>query len=309
MEELAAEAAGFESSGEDLQFLIVESDPVYADYLAVMLASNFPENARIDVVENVPDAMKKLTDGSYDVCFLDHCLDAMSGLDVLRAMAFRDIKTAFIFLTVHERRDVAAEALRFGAMDCLVKVHFQTFDLIKAISFGIYRKRREMELQRISLRDSLTDLGNRALFDEQLHHAVALAERNKDYLGVALIDLDGFKPVNDTYGHRAGDEVLREIARRLDSQVRRSDVTARMGGDEFAAILQGVTDPESFEELRVKLAAAIADTPHIVDGDRVMVGASVGLAVYPTDSKDPEELIRIADSRMYADKRARKAGR
>jgi diguanylate cyclase (GGDEF)-like protein len=225
-------------------------------------------------------------------------------------MAFRDTLTAFIFMTTDERRELAAEALHFGAMDYLLKSELSSFDLIKSVSFALYRKRREVELRRISLRDPLTGLGNRSLFDEQFRAAILRAERNNERLGVAVIDLDDFKPVNDTHGHQAGDEVLRAVARRLGAVVRKSDITARIGGDEFAALLLDVAEAAKLEDIRTKIARAIAGTPFSLPGGKeVRVGASVGIAHYPDDAREPAELVRLADSRMYDDKKEMKRGR
>jgi two-component system cell cycle response regulator len=291
------------------RFLIVEDDQDYSAYLALVVEQSYPGGCIIDVVSSVPDALRRLTDQAYDVCFLDYYLEPYTGLDVLRTMAFRDTPTAFVFLTSNDHREAAAEALHFGAMDYLVKAHFQPFDLIKAVTFAQYRKQRETELRHISLRDPLTGLGNRALFDEQLRTTLARAQRNKERLGVAVIDLDDFKPVNDTHGHQAGDVVLRDIAHRLLDQLRRSDVTARIGGDEFAALLIDVAEGPALADVGNKIKTAIAGTPYDVAGTRVRVGASVGIAAFPEDGHEPELLVRLADTRMYADKKAHKGGR
>jgi diguanylate cyclase (GGDEF)-like protein len=294
---------------EEARFLIVEDDADYAGYLSLLVESSYP-NAKVEVASSIPEALRQLTDASYDVCFLDFFLEPYTGLDVLRTMAFRETTTAFIFLTSNERREDAAEALHFGAMDYLVKSHFAPFDLIKAVSFALYRKRREAELRTIALRDRLTGLGNRALFDEQLRASVARAERNKERLGVALIDLDDFKPVNDTFGHQAGDEVLQAVAKRVLANVRRSDVTARVGGDEFAALLLDVVELSSLLEITEKVRGAIAGAAYpLAGGKEARIGCSIGVASYPDDSTDPAELIRLADARMYEDKRAHKGGR
>jgi two-component system cell cycle response regulator len=307
MAQEAAKAVLDES--DDISFLIVEDDPDYAEYLAILIGTSFPENAKIDIASNVPDALRKLTDLEYDVCFLDFHLEPYTGLDVLRSMTFRDTPTAFIFLTSNERREVAGEALHFGAMDYLVKSNFTPFDIIKAVSFALYRKRRERELRNNSLRDPLTGLGNRALFDEQLAATLARAEREEQKVGVAMIDLDDFKPVNDTFGHQVGDDVLRGVANRLVQHLRRSDITARLGGDEFAVLILGGDDSDILHEVGAKIGGAITDKPFTFGDQELSVGASVGIAIYPDDAKVSADLIRTADVRMYKDKRTRKAGR
>jgi two-component system cell cycle response regulator len=286
---------------DDISFLIIDDDPNYAEYLAMLIGTSLSENALIDIVSNVLEALRKLTDFEYDVCFLNYSLEPFTGLDVLRSITFRDTLTAFIFLTSNEQREVAGEAQHFGAMDYLVKSNSTPFEIVKAVSFALYRKRREREFRNNSLRDPLTGLGNRALFDEQLATTLPRAEREKHKFGVAMIDLDDFKPVNDTFGHQVGDEVLCGVANRLLRQLRRSDTTARLGGDEFAALILGGDESEILREVGAKIGSAIADRPFKLNDQELSVGATVGIAIYPDDAKVSVDLIRIADVRMYKD--------
>lgn len=147
------------------------------------------------------------------------------------------------------------------------------------------------ELRRQTLHDDLTGLANRALLDDRLETALHAARRSGEPCAVMVMDLDGFKAINDTYGHAAGDIVLREVAARLSSVLRAQDTAARLGGDEFAVVLPN-TDTEG----------AIRTAKRIVA--RLHVGASIGIAVFPDDGATAEELLAHADQAMYRAKRA-----
>lgn len=286
--------------GTNLRFLIIEDEPVFAQFLESMINKCNPRHNGIVIVDNAADAISQLQNGVFDVCFLDFFLkNDTTGMDVLRAMNGRSILTAFVFITVHDSKETAFQALTLGAMDYLVKARFTEFDLAKSISFSLYRKYREVELQTEALKDSLTGLGNKALYEEQLRLSVERAARNGEQLGVLMIDLDKFKPVNDTYGHDAGDMVLKQVATRIVEETRSSDVVARVGGDEFAAVLVKVNSHEDVINIRDKLVRAIADKPYDVGGYTVEIGASVGAAVFPDDGQNIAELKRVADKRMY----------
>lgn len=155
----------------------------------------------------------------------------------------------------------------------------------------------------LSLHDPLTGLPNRRLLDERFELVVAQARRAGRPFSLVYVDLDEFKPVNDEYGHRVGDEVLAHIAGRLAERVRTADTMARVGGDEFVALLPE-TDALGARALAEDLEATAAE-PVEWSGHRVTVGASTGIATFPADGDDFDDLVRIADDRMYAAKRQR----
>lgn len=155
--------------------------------------------------------------------------------------------------------------------------------------------------------DALTELPNRILFLRRLGEVIELANQTGTVVSVLFIDLDGFKPVNDRYGHATGDMVLRVVARRIRANVRAVDLVARLGGDEFVVAAEfDQRHMSSVERLRKILTETIAALIGL-DANELSVTASVGTAIYPFDAQDAAELIRVADQRMYEAKRRSKA--
>jgi diguanylate cyclase (GGDEF)-like protein/PAS domain S-box-containing protein len=166
-------------------------------------------------------------------------------------------------------------------------------------------KLAEERIQRVAHHDSLTGLPNRLLFNDRLNQAISLAKRDSRQFALLYLDLDRFKPVNDTLGHTAGDELLQGVAARIRHQVRESDTVARVGGDEFTVILPNIARREEAETVARKIIAALA-MPFQLGSQKhsVEIGASIGVAVYPTDTRDADALVTAADTAMYSAKQA-----
>ncbi len=154
----------------------------------------------------------------------------------------------------------------------------------------------------LALRDTLTGLPNRALLDDRIDRALQRARRTSDGFALLVVDLDGFKEVNDIRGHDAGDEVLQSIARRLESVVRASDTVARIGGDEFVVLSIGTRTETEAATLVGRLRQSLR-RPYDVTGGVVEIDASIGWAIFPTDGATPDELLGRADVQMFATKR------
>ncbi len=163
------------------------------------------------------------------------------------------------------------------------------------------RIQAEERLQYLATRDALTGLPNRLLLHERLSQAIAKAKRSGHRVGVLFIDLDRFKNVNDTLGHRIGDELLKRVTAALSGALRETDLLARLGGDEFMVIVEDFDDRAVLGRIAQKLLDAIAQ-PFEIEGNDIFVTSSIGIAVYPDDSDDPEELLKHADVAMYRSK-------
>jgi diguanylate cyclase (GGDEF)-like protein/PAS domain S-box-containing protein len=162
------------------------------------------------------------------------------------------------------------------------------------------------ELWRQANHDALTGLPNRLLFEDRLEVACAHAKSEGSCVGLLYIDLDDFKPVNDRYGHEIGDQVLRKVSKRIKNTVRQGDTVARLGGDEFAVIADNLKGHEEAEWVAQKVAASI-QRPIESDEQSIMVGASIGVAIFPGDSQETVALLGLADDKMYQQKRLRKS--
>lgn len=165
------------------------------------------------------------------------------------------------------------------------------------------RKSSEQQLVHRAEHDSLTDLPNRGLFMDRLRSGIARAKRNNQPLALLFVDLNNFKPVNDLHGHQTGDRLLRVVAQRLIAAVREVDTVARVGGDEFAVILEAVSDIEDATAVAVKISESIGE-PFSIDGRTLIIGASTGIAMYPCDGDEVSALLHHADAEMYRAKRA-----
>ncbi len=169
------------------------------------------------------------------------------------------------------------------------------------------RKRMEDQIRHMANHDALTDLPTLRLANDRLAMAMKEADRNKTAVAVMFLDLDAFKEVNDTFGHEAGDSVLREVARRLLACVRQTDTVARAGGDEFLIIAPGIHAPADASLIAEKVLSLIS-RPILFHGRQAVIGTSMGIALYPDDAGEAKQLINRADEAMYRIKKGNKNG-
>jgi diguanylate cyclase (GGDEF)-like protein len=165
----------------------------------------------------------------------------------------------------------------------------------------------QKRLWQLANHDGLTGLPNRMLLMDRMEQLLARTWRQGRRLAVMFLDLDDFKQVNDTYGHEAGDRVLKGVAERLRAAVRAEDTVARISGDEFIVLVDDVKSPDALQALSQKVRQKLSDGFPVDGGPPIRVQASTGIALFPDDGDSPEALIRKADMRMYADKQARTA--
>lgn len=215
--------------------------------------------------------------------------------------SLRKEKTQF-FETQHRRKDgtvfpveVVANYVQFGDLEYNVAF---TRDITE-------RKQHELQLQHIAHYDALTGIPNRVLLADRMQQALAQCKRDGNVLAICYLDLDGFKPINDSLGHATGDTVLIEVAKRLTSEVRGGDTVARLGGDEFVVLLIGLDNAEECTVMLRRLLSAI-EQPIQASGRTFTLSASIGVAIYPDDDEDPDTLMRHADQAMYVAKQSGK---
>lgn len=160
------------------------------------------------------------------------------------------------------------------------------------------RKESEDRIRRLAHHDNLTGLPNRNLLNDRMNHALARVKRNGGRMAVLYVDLDKFKPINDTLGHEAGDHVLREVATRLGSCVRSSDTVARVGGDEFVVVVEEIQRATEAATVARKIVETLS-RPVDYHGHPCQIGASIGVAVFPDDGHTIEDVCKAADVAMY----------
>ncbi|MBA3022416.1 MAG: diguanylate cyclase [Sideroxydans sp.] len=198
--------------------------------------------------------------------------------------------------------EVFAEMLTISAVYAADKVIQNYVALFTDITS---MKEHQRELEHIAHFDALTGLPNRILLGDRLHQAMAQSQRRNQPLAVVFVDLDGFKTVNDTHGHKIGDELLIIVSQRMRSVLREGDTLARIGGDEFVAVLVDLEMPQDWQQLISRLLEA-ASAPVQISDFEVNVSASIGVTLYPEDYSDADILMRHADQAMYLAKQAGK---
>ncbi len=206
-----------------------------------------------------------------------------------------------VLLSNSDDDTAAVAAVRAGAEDCLSLAAASGPTLVRSILCALARTSHAAALRAAAVTDPLTGLPNRHALRTCIDHAMALSRRKGRSLALLFVDLDGFKAVNDTYGHECGDRVLADTARRLVSRTRDMDTVARLGGDEFVVVMEDLEDPRFAATLAAKALAAVAE-PIVVEGHTLHVTASIGISVYPGDGTDAAALMRHADMAMYAAK-------
>lgn len=168
-------------------------------------------------------------------------------------------------------------------------------------------KHTEAKMQRLAHYDALTGLANRAMIRQQLEAALTRAEQKNKHYALLFIDLDRFKPVNDTFGHHIGDELLKAVAKRMDHALREDDLLGRIGGDEFLVLLGGLAPGDYAANVARKLINLVSQ-PFQIGGQQLSIGASIGIALYPEDGTDPQHLLEQADAAMYEAKQNSRGG-
>jgi diguanylate cyclase (GGDEF)-like protein len=288
----------------DLRLLLVEDDARYASFIGMTLMSVGSARFQYDHVTSIRGAVDRLSDTTYDLVLLDLGLpdaDELSGLTTVVGVV-PDVPV--VILSSAEDEALALRAVKAGAQDYLSKGSTTGEVLARSIRYAIERKHSELQIKRLAYRDSLTQLPNRAMLMEHLDTALKRAHRERRVAGLFFIDIDHFKQINDTLGHQAGDEVLRQLAERLRRTLRNNDTLARLSGDEFVAVVE-VKRRAGLVPIAEKLQHQLK-APFMVSGRELFVTASIGVSAYPSDGTDAQKLLRNADRAMY---RAKGEGR
>ncbi len=256
-------------------------------------------------VETAADLRRELNESEWDLVIADYTIPGFSGTRALAMVREQNPDLPFIFVSGTIGEDTAVAAMRTGAHAYIMK------SILARLAPAVERELREASVRRerhlanqrvayLAYHDSLTELPNRALFQDRLQQAILRSDRDDRGVSVLLIDLDGFKEVNDAFGHHAGDLVLQEVAMRLRGALRTSDTVARLGGDEFAVLLPA-TDVNR-AELAARKVLHDLEHPFVTEDRALAISASIGVAGVPWHAATGEELLQKADSAMYVAK-------
>jgi len=287
-----------------MKILLAEDDPVSRRLVESRLVK---WGYDVEVVSNGAEAWEVLQrQDAPRLAILDWMMPGMDGAQVCREVRKRTRQqyVYIILLTAKDDKQDLIQGMAAGADDYITKP-FDAHELEARLRVGTRILELQTELLALSkalqeqaTHDPLTGLPNRLLFSDRLTQRLALARRQQQLLAIMFIDLDRFKRINDALGHSTGDELLKQAARRLTESLREADAVARMGGDEFTAILTGIAGAEDAGRVAQR-ALDVLSEPFVLNGHELFVTASAGIAFYPQDGADVETLVKNADSAMY----------
>jgi two-component system, cell cycle response regulator len=247
----------------------------------------------------------------YDLILLDVEMPEMDGFQVMEGLKKIETESYLPVLAVTAQPAHKLRALQNGARDFISKPFDLPEVLMRVHNMLEIRLLHEADrnhgkiLEALALTDPLTGLANRRLLTERLSMAIVHARRNNSNMAVMYLDLDGFKQINNTLGHGAGDVLLKMVAARLTATVREEDTVARLGGDEFVIMLWHISSPDDARTVALKVIQAVTQ-PYVFDGQTARVTTSAGVGVYPIHGEDAETLMKCADLALYVAKRAGK---
>jgi diguanylate cyclase (GGDEF)-like protein len=273
------------------------------------LADLAAERLRIGSVhhESVVDALSFLPGTRVSCVVLDATTPAVESVGALARLKAARADVPVVVVGDDGNSPLALAAVQAGAQDVLAGEGLDAASLERSIRYAIERKRTEVQLAHMATHDHLTGLPNRSLFDDRLEHALQRRRDAQRGVAVLFIDVDGFKRINDSLGHSAGDAALREAAVRIRSAVRPHDTVARLGGDEFTVLCEDLDGDGDALSIGRRISEALA-RPVAIHGSDVVLRASIGVALAGPADVSPEELLRRSDDAMYQAK-ARGGGR
>jgi two-component system cell cycle response regulator len=285
------------------RILIAEDD---ADFRRILSRRATRMGLEVDQVENGKDAIEAFKDGNYDALVVDLYMPEFGGLDVIEAAREVDPDIESLILTGSASVETAVEALRAGVYDYLTKPLESMTEFEMALSRALERrrliqenKRLFEENKRLAVTDPLTGLSNRHRLQDVLNGELERASRYSRPLSIIMIDMDELKAINDTLGHPAGDEALKMVANAIEHCIRKVDLAARFGGDEFVIVL-----PEADVSVAVSVAQRINQEVEKLKVEDKQLAISLGVASWNKTYTTPEIFIDAADRAMYQAKRS-----
>ena len=276
-----------------VRILLVDEEP--AEYMHIAhIAATIERDHLVSWCDQPDSALATMLSDGYDVILLDCERRPHQARELLRGAVLNDCKTPIIVMTEVLDSELDSAAIADGATDYLVKSQLDAARLERSVRHALQRKRNELQLAHRARFDALTDLPNRQLFRERIEHAVVRAQRESGRCALLHVDLDGFRRVNESFGHSVGDELIATMARRLTQCVRKTDSLARIGADEFTVLIEDVRHLPDVTAVAEKIVAAMAQ-PYQLGDTPLVLGASIGIAVFPEAGFHVDALLRNAE--------------
>lgn len=291
---------------QKLFILILEDVPAHAE-IAAHEIKRMGIDFRMRRVETKEEFEKEIDDCSPDVILADYSLPSFDGISALKIALVKCPKTPFIFVSGAIGEERAIETLKAGATDYILKDNMKRLgsSILRALKEKEERHKRERaeeSLEYQAFHDGLTRLPNRRALEERFAAAREIAVRQKKKMAILFLDLDRFKAVNDTMGHRAGDLLLKEMAMRITSAMRKEDIVSRWGGDEFVVLATDLSLDADVGELAEKILSFVKK-PIRIGRDVFAITVSIGMSLFPDDGDDISSLLMKADTALHSVKK------
>ena len=286
-----------------IRVLLVENNAAEAKRATAMLQETEKGQIEIVHVERLSSALHRLGRESFDAILLDRTLVDTHGLDTLDLIQVALGRMPIVVLGEKDDEAADRQMIQHGAQEVVIKEGATAAQLTRAIRHAVERKKAEKNLSYLAQHDPLTTLANRVLFRDRMIHAVAMAKRKKQVVGLALCGLDRFKEASETFGQEAGDLLLKEAADRLKKCLRDVDTAARLSGDEFTCLLEGINSRADMEIVGNRILKAFGQ-PWAIEKQEATVTVSLGLVVYPLDGQEIDDLFVAAKAAMDSAKEA-----
>jgi diguanylate cyclase (GGDEF)-like protein len=291
------------------KILVVDDSPDNIDLMEEILR----EQGYTDVSSTMePEQVCPLhRENNYDLILLDLQMPGLNGFQVMKGLKEIEQGGYLPVLALTAQPSFKIAALEAGARDFiskpfdLLEVHKRIHNMLEVRLLYKELAQYSRAQQELALHDALTGLPNRRLLEDRIETALQHANRSHTKAAVMYLDLDGFKAINDTYGHGYGDEVLKIVAQRLLANSRKEDTVARLGGDEFVVVLGEIHCLADAQGPAAKLVEALSE-PFFINDLTLRLSTSIGISLYPDDAENVESLISIADYALYEAKRSGK---
>lgn len=287
--------------------LLIEDNPHDVELIKFYL-KNFRTPVNLEISRSIKNAIFLIKNHDFNIILTDLNLPDSDGMFSVQRLMQASPSAPVIVLTGSDDEDWALEAVKKGAQDYLIKSKINGTALARVMDYATERYKQAEKWKYLAFHDELTGIGNRTMMLHDLEANIEQVKRYGGQFALHILDLNDFKVINDTYGHDAGDVLLKMVANRLMASIRKVDSVVRFGGDEFVMLQYGVNSLKDVEIMKCKIKKAFNE-PFIYEGNNLLCYASMGSAIYPHHATSIDTLIKKADGNLYEDKEANRSGK